>query len=129
MPVSLDPNYSSHGTAVRMNLLRDKPTATFQERSSKCITIGLINNMPDGALDATERQFISLLESASEGMLVRLSFHALPNIPRGEEGARHVNNYYSSTENLWRKRLDGVIVTGREPLTPSLTDEPYWKSL
>ncbi len=128
MPVSLDPNYSSHGTAVRMNLLRDKPTATFQERSSKCITIGLINNMPDGALDATERQFISLLESASEGLHVRLSFHALANVPRNEFGARYVKNVYSDAENLWGKRLDGLIVTGREPLTPNLMDEPYWES-
>jgi homoserine O-succinyltransferase len=129
MPVCLDPNYPSYSMATRTKMFSDRPPAAFHEWSSKCITIGLINNMPDGALDATERQFLSLLNSASEGMLVRLSFHALPNIPRGEEGARHVNNYYSSTENLWGKRLDGLIVTGREPLTPNLIDEPYWKSL
>jgi hypothetical protein len=42
--------------------------------SSSCITIGLINNMPDEALKATERQFISLLESASDNMPIHLSF-------------------------------------------------------
>ncbi len=112
-----------------MKLLRAKPPAEFLQRPSKCITIGLINNMPDGALDATEHQFLSLLESASEDILVRLSFHALPNVPRNELGARHVRKFYSSAENLWGRKLDGLIVTGREPLTPNLRDEPYWESL
>jgi homoserine O-succinyltransferase len=128
MPVCLDPNYSSYSPAVHTNLLRDKPSSAFQERSNKCITIGLINNMPDGALDATERQFISLLDAASEGIMIRLSFYALPNIPRNELGARHVRNFYSNVENLWGKNLDGLIVTGREPLAPNLADEPYWES-
>ena len=84
--------------------------------------------MPDGALEATERQFLSLLDSASEGIQIRLSFHALPNVPRNESGARYVRNFYSSAENLWGKHLDGLIVTGREPLTSNLKDEPYWES-
>jgi len=129
MPVYLDPNYPSNSMATQTKMFSNRPPAAFHERSGKCITIGLINNMPDGALDATERQFLSLLNSASEGMLVCLSFHALPNVPRGEVGARHVSKCYSSTENLWGKSLDGLIVTGREPLTPNLTDEPYWESL
>jgi homoserine O-succinyltransferase len=124
MPVCLDTNYSSYCETARTN----RPPATFRERSSKCITIGLINNMPDSALDATERQFLSLLDSASEGMLIRLSFHSLPNVPRDETGARHVTNHYSSVKDLWGKSLDGLIVTGREPLTPNLSDEPYWES-
>ncbi|HEY5214154.1 MAG TPA: homoserine O-succinyltransferase [Acidobacteriaceae bacterium] len=129
MPVCLDSNYSSDSRAVRMKWLRARPLAEFQERSSKCITIGLINNMPDGALDATEHQFLSLLELASEDILVRLSFHALPKVPRNELGSRHVSKFYSSVENLWGKKLDGLIVTGREPLTPNLKDEPYWENL
>ena len=31
------------------------------------LSIGLVNNMPDGALRATERQFIHLLRAASGG--------------------------------------------------------------
>jgi homoserine O-succinyltransferase len=127
MPICLDSKYSSYSRAVSANLLRDKPPAAVEERSRNCITIGLINNMPDAALEATERQFISLLDSASEGIHIRLSFHALPNVPRNELGARHVRSFYSSVENLWGKELDGLIVTGREPLTQNLRDEPYWE--
>jgi homoserine O-succinyltransferase len=85
--------------------------------------------MPDGALQATERQFISLLESASAGTQIRLSFYGLSHVPRSEAGARHVANSYSNIKNLWGKHLDGLIMTGREPLTPNLRDEAYWDSL
>ncbi len=129
MPVYLDSNYSSDSRVVRMGLLPTKPPAQLKERPSKSITIGVINNMPDGALDATEHQFLSLLELASQDILVRLSFHALPKIPRNESGSRHVSKFYSNVENLWSKKLDGLIVTGREPLTPNLKDEPYWENL
>src|SRR5947209_6596074 len=113
MPICLDPKYSSYRRAVSPNLLCDRPRAPVQERPRNCITIGLINNMPDAALEATERQFLSLLDSASEGIHIRLSFHALHNVPRNELGARHVRNFYSSVENLRGKTLDGLIVTGR----------------
>jgi homoserine O-succinyltransferase len=84
--------------------------------------------MPDGALDATERQFVSLLDAASEDIPVRLSLYSLPNVPRNESGARHIRTFYSDAEKLYTKKLDGLIVTGREPLTPDLRSEPYWQS-
>lgn len=127
MPVCLDPNFSGENRTVRTNLLRSKPSQTLHHRSDKSVTIGLINNMPDGALEATERQFISLLESASGDMQIKLSFHTLSNIPRNEQGALHIKNFYSNVDNLSGKKLDGLIVTGREPLTPNLQDELYWQ--
>jgi homoserine O-succinyltransferase len=102
--------------------------AGFDESTGACIHIGLINNMPDAALRATERQFLALLDSAANGVMVRLSLYALPDVPRTMEGQRHVS-CYSSIENLWDSHLDGLIVTGTEPRAPNLTDEPYWGSL
>jgi homoserine O-succinyltransferase len=40
-----------------------------------------------------------------------------------------LNNCYSNIDSLWNTRLDGLIVTGAEPLAPALKDEPYWRSL
>jgi homoserine O-succinyltransferase/O-acetyltransferase len=96
---------------------------------SRCIRIGLINNMPDTALEATERQFRSLLASASDDMTVRLSLYALADVPRSEAGKRHIEAHYSSVDELWENDLDGLIVTGAEPRTANLIDEPYWESL
>jgi homoserine O-succinyltransferase len=100
-----------------------------QEWAPKCVNIGLINNMPDAALEATERQFLTLLDSAADGILVRLSLYALPEVPRNDSGRQRIQHFYSGLESLWSAQLDGLIVTGREPRTPNLKDEPYWGSL
>jgi homoserine O-succinyltransferase len=106
-----------------------KSPAGLPNSTGRRIHIGLINNMPDAALEATERQFLTLLDSASGGILVRLSLYALPDVPRNGAGRRHVSRFYSGVEDLWNGRLDGLIVTGRAPRTPNLMDEPYWGSL
>jgi homoserine O-succinyltransferase len=128
MPVHLSSIHPTHDRPSATKWLCDQPSAEFREQSRRCITIGLINNMPDGALEATERQFLSLLNSVSEGISIHLSLYSLPGIPRNEFGSRHIQNYYTSVENLGDTHLDGLIVTGREPLTPNLADEPYWES-
>lgn len=96
---------------------------------ANCIHIGLINNMPSSALEAAERQFRALLGAAAEGMAVRLSLYALPGVPRSDEGSLRINSCYSNISDLWNTHLDGIIVTGAEPLAPTLRDEPYWGSL
>ena len=128
MPVYLDSNHSGQDQQTAAKGLFGKAPVEFQERSSRCLRIGLINNMPDGALRATEHQFFSLLDSASDGILIRLSLYALSGVPRKEPARSHIGSFYSSVENLWDRRLDGLIVTGREPLMPNLRDEPYWES-
>lgn len=102
---------------------------TIELASSKTLHVGLINNMPDGALQATERQFVSLLDSASDGIDVKLSLYSIPEVPRAEWGRRRIQRFYSSVENLWDTRLDGIIVTGTEPIAPELPEEPYWGTL
>jgi homoserine O-succinyltransferase len=116
MPVYLNAGASSRDSSV-------------VESSDTCINIGLINNMPDGALRATERQFVNLLGSAAKGIVVRLSLYFLPEVSRTEAGLSHLNHGYSSVNDLWNSSLDGLIVTGAEPRAPELTDEPYWRSL
>lgn len=101
----------------------------IQENSARCLTIGLINNMPDGALEATERQFLSLLDAASGSMKVRLVLLSLSGITRGEEAASRVRALYSGVKRLGDVRPDGIIVTGREPLAARLEEEVYWKEL
>src|ERR1700733_2668837 len=101
----------------------------FDSEPDSCLRIGLVNNMSDEALEATEFQFISLLNSASDGVPVHLSFFTLPGVPRNNLTARHINDRYSNIEDLWDGHLDGLIVTGREPMTENLADEPYWDSL
>jgi homoserine O-succinyltransferase/O-acetyltransferase len=91
-----------------------------------CLDIGLINNMPDAALESTERQFIRLLDAAATDIVVRLKLFSSPDVPRSDDGQRYLSESYSDIAELWNSRLDGLIVTGTEPRAPSLMDEPYW---
>ncbi|MGB8095568.1 MAG: homoserine O-succinyltransferase [Terracidiphilus sp.] len=127
MPVILNTN-PSDCSRENIGALRSSRSTACVERACRNLTIGLVNNMPDSALEATERQFISLLGSASEGMTVHLYLYSLPGVPRRGASASRVSDFYSSTENLPRTQLDGLIVTGTEPLSSNLADEPYWGS-
>ncbi|HYM22226.1 MAG TPA: homoserine O-succinyltransferase [Vicinamibacterales bacterium] len=102
----------------------------WRDEDSACLDIGLINNMPDPALQPTERQFRSLLGKAvPAGFTVRLAFFGMPEIPRTDVGANRVRRLYFPLDELWTRRIDGLIVTGTEPRTPALQDEPYWPAL
>ncbi len=92
------------------------------------IEIALVNNMPDPALDATERQFRALLSAAGTERDVRLTLYSLPEVRRTEFG-RSRTSRYADIDELWGRRYDGLIVTGAEPQTDDLRDEPYWGSL
>lgn len=94
-----------------------------------CIQIGLVNNMPDSSLEATERQFRTLLGEAAEGFPLQLSFYAIPAILRSEKARLRIGSSYASIDTLWNRHLDGLIVTGAEPAASNLMDEPFWKGL
>jgi homoserine O-succinyltransferase len=92
------------------------------------VTIGLVNNMAGAAFQATERQFITLLDAASEGIPIQVSFYTLPGLSRTESGGDRFASHYAGIDALLSTRLDGIIVTGREPKMADLSDEPYWDS-
>ncbi len=98
-------------------------------RRGQCISLALVNNMPDPALEDTELQFFELLDIASGDVPVVVKLYSLTGIPRTERGQRHLNSFYFDFEDLWNSRFDGVIVTGTEPLQSNLQDEPYWAKL
>jgi homoserine O-succinyltransferase/O-acetyltransferase len=93
------------------------------------LTIGLINNMPDAALQATERQFMRLLRRAAGD--VRIDFHcfSLPSVLRSQTARWRVEQQYTDIADLDRLRIDGLIVTGAEPNAAALPEEPFWRDL
>jgi homoserine O-succinyltransferase len=101
----------------------------FKDPDATCLEIGLVNNMPDSALEQTERQFLSRIEAASGAMRVRLRLYALPGIPRSDRGKTHISRFYSGFDDLHNASLDALIITGTEPRAADLVDEPYWRDL
>src|SRR5579871_4352509 len=90
------------------------------------LKIALVNNMPDPALEATERQFAGCLAAASPDRMVELSIYALPSLPRGPAGELYRQTRCGDYRALLHERFDGVVITGNEPRLPDLADEPYW---
>jgi homoserine O-succinyltransferase/O-acetyltransferase len=101
----------------------------FDRASAGALTIGLINNMPDSALKATERQFMRLLQAAAGDMRVNFHCFSLPAVARSKQASEHIAHDYADIADLDRLGIDGLIVTGAEPIAPSLPDEPFWGEL
>jgi homoserine O-succinyltransferase/O-acetyltransferase len=93
------------------------------------IVIGLLNNMPDAALEATEQQFSALLAAAAGEHAVRLRCSSLPELERGPAARARLEADYWPLEELLAMRPDALIVTGTEPRTAVLEEEPYWGRL
>jgi homoserine O-succinyltransferase/O-acetyltransferase len=110
-------------------LLDTAQSGSAADDANDCINVGLINNMPDAALEATERQFTDLIAASSHDTLVRLTLYRLPEVPRSKEARRDMAGRYRDVGELWDARLDGLIVTGTEPKSENLADEPYWDAL
>src|SRR6516162_1368555 len=103
------------------------PPSEVPGANSQRIVVGLVNNMPDAAIRATERQFGGLLQA--DGIEVALRYFHLPTVPRSESARATFLQSYAPVEELWTSRIDGLIVTGAEPRAPKLQDEPYWSTL
>jgi homoserine O-succinyltransferase/O-acetyltransferase len=127
MPVLVTPDRPSENGA----LPGAEPNATTwtQPHAIDCIEIGLLNNMPDAALESTERQFIDLLQAAAGEIPVQLRLFWLPDVPRGDAARSRMSGRYGGIDDLWNARLDALIVTGTEPRAACLRDEPYWATL
>lgn len=89
-----------------------------------CLRVGLLNNMPDAALLATERQFRRLIEGA--GVPVDLRLFSLAGLERGAPARAHLEAAYAPHTALAEAGLDALVVTGCEPRAARLSDEPYY---
>jgi homoserine O-succinyltransferase len=108
---------------------RESHRRTASRRDARTVVIGLINNMPDTALAATESQFRRLLETASGSLPVRLRTSCLPEVPRSAAALERVRRTYWPIAALLEHPLDALIITGAEPIAPRLEAEPYWDRL
>ena len=109
-----------------------KPVENFafgQRGTRATVHIGLVNNMPDAALRATELQFARLLKEAAGNFDVRLHLFAMPEVPRGEAALSRMDGFYADVATLPDAGMDALIITGAEPHTEGLNDEPYWRAL
>jgi homoserine O-succinyltransferase/O-acetyltransferase len=109
--------------------LRETEGFDNRQNADAVLTIGLINNMPDSALQATERQFMRLLKAAAGNNRIHFHCFSLPSVRRSQTAQWRVDHQYTDIADLGRLRIDGLIVTGAEPNAATLPEEPFWQDL
>lgn len=91
--------------------------------------IGLLNMMPDSALEATERQFFRLIGESNKIAQFYVHPFTLPEIPRSAESQAHIDRYYESFDQIRTSGLDALIITGANVSAPALENCDFWKPL
>ncbi len=91
--------------------------------------IGLLNMMPDAALEATERQFFRLIGESNQIAQFYMHPFSLKEIQRGPKAAQYVASYYETFEQIKEGGLDALIITGANVTQPDLSLEPFWEPL
>ena len=108
---------------------REPGPPTLRRVPAPELRVALVNNMPDAALAAAERQFVSLIEASCGELKVRVDLYALSRVPRSAETRMAMAQRYGALDDLFATPPDVLIVTGAEPRAADLADEPYWSEL
>lgn len=93
------------------------------------LTCAFVNNMPDGAFDATERQFLGLLDEGSGSRVIDVRRYTVPGVPRGEHTSARIAEEYLTFADIYLDVPDILIVTGSFPIEERMQDEEYWDDL
>lgn len=91
--------------------------------------IGLLNMMPDAALQITERQFLRLIGSSNKIVQFYVHPFTIPGLGRSVETEAYVRKYYNTFEEIQEMGLDALIVSGANPKHASLELESFWEPL
>jgi len=88
--------------------------------------IGLLNMMPDAALEATERQFLRLVGACNRIAQFYVHPFTIPGVEREGAAREHVARHYKPFEQLQADGLDALIVTGANVTQADITHEGFF---
>jgi len=91
--------------------------------------IGLLNIMPDAALEATERQFFRLVGACNQIAQFHVHPFTIEGLERGPEATAHIAQYYESFAEIKRDGLDALIISGANVTHDHLSEEGFWQPL
>jgi homoserine O-succinyltransferase len=91
--------------------------------------IGLLNIMPDAALEATERQFFRLVGACNQIAQFHVHPFTIDGLERGENAQAHIAKFYDSFDTIKKEGLDALIISGANVTHHHLSEEDFWKPL
>ena len=108
-------------------------TILSEERAShqaiRALHIGLLNMMPDSALEATERQFFRLIGRSNQVLQLYIHPFSIPSIKRGKKASEHIYKHYKTFDEIKDHGLDALIISGANVSHPDLEKAPFYKEL
>ncbi len=105
------------------------PIYRAQTQEIRALHIGLLNMMPDSALEITERQFLRLIGQSNDIVQFHPHLLTIPGIKRSENTQKHIDQFYQSFENIKQQGLDVLIISGANVTNENLDEEPFWHPL
>ncbi len=99
------------------------------EQDIRELHVGIMNLMPDAALQATECQFMRMVGSCNRIAQFKIHLFSAPNIPRDAAASAHIAQYYETFERIKEVGLDALILTGANPVQADMTQEPFWDEM
>ena len=90
--------------------------------------IGLLNIMPDAALEATERQFFRLVGHSNQIAQFYMHPFSLSSIERGPKASEHLKTHYKTFDEIKVQGLDALIISGAKP-PQDLKRAPFYQQL
>ncbi|CAN0402451.1 unnamed protein product, partial [Phaeothamnion confervicola] len=91
--------------------------------------VGLLNMMPDAALEVTERQFLRLVGNCNQIAQFYVHPFTLSRLSRSASAADYIARYYRSFAQVREMGLDALIITGANVTGSRLEEEPFWAEL
>ena len=123
----------AHSELPSFAKLRDEgiAVASLGEASDSLpsLRIGLLNMMPDAAIQATERQFLRLVAAYGAKANIHVYPFSLPAEFRSDVATAHIEAHYATFSALREQGLDALIITGANPINDDITREAFWPSL
>jgi homoserine O-succinyltransferase len=100
-----------------------------REQEIREMHIGLLNMMPDAALEATERQFFRLVGACNQIVQFHIHPFTIDGLPRSPAAQAHIAQYYESFEQIKQDGLDALIISGANVSQAHLQHEDFWQPL
>jgi len=124
----------AHSNLPSFSRLKDEgETILSKDRANNQVIrelhIGLLNMMPDAALEATERQFFRLVGHSNQIAQFYLHPFTLESIKRGKKANQHIKQHYQTFADIKAQGLDALLITGAYVEQADLQKAAFYEAL
>ena len=124
MPIKIDSSLPAFTTLENENIFVMTPSRAASQ-DIRPLEIAIVNLMP--TKEVTETQLLRLLSNTSLQInisLVQVSGHVSKNT-----SADHLERFYLTSEEIYDKKFDGMIITGAPVEQLPFEEVDYWEEL